>query len=103
MSVTRSWLALGVAVVAVLVLAVLGISRQAGSEEGVAVGRYQLVSGCYGVGCQAGSVGSPAGSNCACEVFKIDTATGETWVCRGEVLYKGTAIEKTQVRWEQIQ
>jgi hypothetical protein len=102
MSGTRSWLALAVAVAAVIVLAVLATSRQAGSEDG-AVGRYQIVSGCYDAKGHAGPAEAPEAGTLARGVFKIDTATGATWVYREEVLYKGMVIEKTEMRWEPIQ
>jgi len=87
--------------VAVIALVLIGTSRQAGSVDGNGAGRYQIVIGTYDLKSQAGAGDKPADA-IAHGAFKIDTVTGQTWLYREEVSFKGMLIEKTQGRWEPI-
>ena len=89
-------------VLAVMAIASLVTSRKAESSDAGRVGRYQIVAGCYDSTVGAGLPGKGDETLPRRGVFRIDTATGETWVLIERIDKSSVVEDKYDREWVSI-
>jgi hypothetical protein len=87
------------AVLAVAGVAFLGITRSAESSDAGQVGRYQLAVGSYESTVGKGLPDKDDALIVRRGVFRIDTATGDTWVLKERIDTSSVVADHIEMEW----
>jgi hypothetical protein len=99
MGVTKPALAILLTVLAVFAVGSFITAHDAQSSDVSGIGRYQLVAACYESTVGEGIIRKDDDSVLRGAVFRIDTATGDTWILKEHIDTSSVVEDKYQREW----
>jgi hypothetical protein len=92
-------LAIILSVIVVIVIGSIMTARDAESSDASGIGRYQLVAGCYESTLGQGIIRKDDSVILRGGIFRIDTATGDTWILKEHIDTSSVVEDKHDREW----
>ena len=99
MGMAKPVLAIVLSVLVVIVIGSFVTARDAESADASGIGRYQLVAGCYESTVGQGIIRKDDSVILRGGIFRIDTATGDTWILKEHIDTSSVVEDRHDREW----